>query len=148
MTQPAFRSSAFRGPVLLLALVLGTLMLGAVAAAPALAETITLKADLAAVAGTNSTATGAVAADYDTASKKLRWRGTYAGIGTYATGGAIYGPGNTVEAKLRAFDSPFEGSAVLSDKQEADLVAGRWVIIIRTAGFANGEIGGSIVRAN
>jgi hypothetical protein len=143
MIQQAFRSSAFRCPVLLLALVLGM-----AATAPARAETINLKADLVAVAGTNSTATGALAADYDTSSKKLHWRGTYAGIGTYATGGAIYGPGNTVEAKLRAFDSPFEGSAVLSDKQEADLLAGRWVIIIRTAAFANGEIGGSIVRAN
>ena len=138
MTQTAFRTS-----VLLLALALGI-----ATAAPALAETVSLKADLQGVSGTKSTATGTLTADYDTSSKKLHWRGVYAGVGTYATGGAIYGPGNTVEAKLKSFDSPFEGSAVLSDKQEADLVAGKWLIIVRTAGFPNGELGGQIVRAN
>jgi CHRD domain len=136
------RPTAVRNSVLLLALVLGT-----ASAAPAVAETISLKADLQGVSGTNSTATGTLTADYDTSSKKLHWRGVYAGVGTYATGGAIYGPGNAVEAKLRAFDSPFEGTAVLSDKQEADLVGGRWLIFIRTAGFPNGELGGQITRA-
>ncbi len=58
-----------------------------VAAAPARAETLTFKADLLPVAGTNSTATGTLTADYDTDSKKLTWRCTYQGIGTYATCG-------------------------------------------------------------
>jgi hypothetical protein len=137
------------GPVLglVLAPVLGLSALSATAAlTPALAETLTLSAPLGAVAGTNSTATGTLDATYDTGTKKLAWKGAYAGIGTYATGGAIYGAGNAVEVRLKYFDSPFQGEAILTDKQEADLTAGKWLIIIRTAAFPNGEIGGRIAR--
>ena len=35
--------------------------------------------------------------------------------------------------KLRNIDSPFEGTAIISDQQAGDLVAGKWFILIRTA---------------
>jgi hypothetical protein len=136
-------TNAIRTFVLGLSALIGTALL-----APALAETLSFKADLVGVTGTNSTATGTLTAAYDTGSKKFSWRGSYAGVGTYATGAAIYGPGNVQEVKLRTVDSPFEGNAILTDKQGADLIAGHWLIIIRTAGFPNGELGGKITRAN
>ena len=53
--------------------------------APAAAEVVSFTAELRPVAGTASTGSGNVSGDYDTGSKKLTWRGTYRGIGTYAT---------------------------------------------------------------
>jgi CHRD domain len=127
------------------ALLLAVIMLGT-ATAPAVAETLSFKADLRAVAGTNSTAAGTFTADYDSDSKKLNWRGSYHGIGTYATAATLFGPGNVPAVRLRSFDSPFQGTAILSDKQAADLTAGRWFILIRTSAFPNGELGGQIVK--
>ena len=127
--------------------VLAAAMLGA-AAAPALAETLTFKADLLPVAGTNSTATGVLTADYDTDSKKLTWRGSYSGIGTYATAANFYGPGNAVVVRLRSFDSPFDGTAILADKQASNLIGGQWFVLIRTAAHADGELRGQVTRAN
>lgn len=128
---------------------LGTLILaGVLAASPALAETITFKANLAPVDGTGSRATGTFAADYDTASKKLTWQGTYSGLATYVTTASIHGPTNAPVVRLRNFDSPFEGTAIVSEKQEPDLLGGRWFILLRSAASPNGELRGQIVPAN
>ncbi len=45
-------------------------------------------------------------------------------------------------------DSPFQGSAILSQTQGEGLVAGEWSIVIRTAGFPKGELLGKLVRGN
>lgn len=128
--------------------VLAALVLATMAVvSPARAETISFRVPLQAVDGTNSTGTGTFDAAYDTGSKKLTWRGTYRGIGTYATAAELLGPGNALAVKLRSFDSPFTGTAILSDKQAADLIAGRWIILIRTSAFPNGELGAQITRA-
>jgi hypothetical protein len=123
-----------------------------VAAAPvvALAETLSFKAELVPVDGTDSKAAGNLTADYDTASKKFTWSGTYRGLGTYATAGGFHGPpgAHSGFVRLRNIDSPFEGTAILSDKQGQDLTAGLWSIVIRTAAFPNGELRGQVVRAN
>jgi hypothetical protein len=50
--------------------------------------------------------------------------------------------------RVRNFDSPFEGTAIVSEKQEPDLLAGKWFIILRSAAAPNGELRGQIVRAN
>ena len=62
------------------------------AASPALAETLSLKADIQPIAGTNSKASGELTAEYDTSSKKLTWRGSYRGLGTYAISAVLHGP--------------------------------------------------------
>ncbi len=129
-------------------LVLAAITLGA-AASPALAETLSFKADIQPIAGTNSKASGALTAEYDTSSKKLTWHGTYKGIGTYAISAVLHGPdpgrpGAVV--KLRNIDSPFEGTAIISDQQAGDLVAGKWFILIRTAASPTGELRGQLVR--
>ena len=52
-------------------------------AAPALAETVTFKANLSAateVPPNDSAGSGAVTITYDTGTKKLAWEGTYTGL--------------------------------------------------------------------
>ncbi len=119
------------------------------AASPALAETLSFKADIQPIAGTNSKASGTLTAEYDTSSKKLTWQGSYKGIGTYAISAVLHGPdpgrpGAVV--KLRNIDSPFEGTAIIPDQQAGDLVAGKWFILIRTAASPGGELRGQLVR--
>ena len=114
-------------PTALRAAIVGIALLGT--AASALAEVVRFKADLIPVAGTNSTASGSLTADYDTDSKKLTWNGTYKGVGTYATSasfhGAAAGPRRAF-VRILNFDSPFEGTAILSAPQGEGLLAGEW----------------------
>lgn len=116
---------------------------------PAQAEVLQLKADLKPVAGTSSSGSGSVIATFDTDSKKLTWRGSYGGIGTYATSASFHGaPGGPRQAfvKIRTIDSPFEGTAILSAEQGEGLLAGEWTVVIRTAGFPKGELIGQLKR--
>ena len=117
--------------------------------APARAEMVRFTADLLPVAGTGSSASGNLVADYDTNSKKLTWSGTYKGVATYATSasfhGAAAGPRRGV-VRLQAIDSPFQGSAILGEKQSEGLLAGEWSLVVRSAGFPKGELRGQLVR--
>jgi hypothetical protein len=117
--------------------------------ASAFAEVVRFKADLAPVAGTQSAASGSLTADYDTGTKKLTWNGTYKGVRTYATSasfhGAAAGPRRAF-VRILNFDSPFEGTAILSAPQGEGLLAGEWQIVIRTSGFPKGELRGQLVR--
>jgi hypothetical protein len=113
------------------------------------AETVRFKANLLPIAGTGSKASGNLVADYDTDSKRLTWSGSYSGVATYATAasfhGAAAGPRRGM-VRLQTFDSPFEGSAVLGEKQAEGLLAGEWSLVVRTAGFPKGELRGQLVR--
>jgi hypothetical protein len=133
------------------AAMLGLALLMACVSTPALAEALRFKADLLPVAGTGSTASGNVIADFDTDSKKFTWSGSYKGVGTYATSASFHGAPSGARrgfVKIQTIDSPFEGAAILSDKQGEGLVAGEWSIVIRTAGFPKGELRGQLVRGN
>jgi hypothetical protein len=116
----------------------------AVSGSAAFAERLTFKADLRSVQGTESKASGKLTAEYDTATRKLIWRGSYRGLGSYATAAGIHGPSSRVVLKLRNISSPFDGTAILSDKQASDLIAGRWFVLVRTAGHPDGELRGQI----
>ena len=64
-------------------------------ASPAVAETLSFKADLKAseaVPPNDSKGTGTVTATYDTASKKLTWKGNYSGLSGPATMAHFHGP--------------------------------------------------------
>ena len=129
--------------------IIGTALAIAAALAPAWAETLRFKTDLLPVAG--SKASGGVVADYDTDSKKLTWSGSYTGVGTYATSASFYGAPSGVRrgvVRIQTIDSPFQGSAILSQMQGEGLVGGEWSIVIRTAGFPKGELLGKLVRGN
>ena len=110
----------------------------------AFAERLTFKADLKSVQGTDSKASGKLTAVYDTSTRKLTWRGSYGGLGSYATAAGIHGPSSRVVLRLRSISSPFDGTAILSDKQAADLIAGRWFVLVRTARNPDGELRGQI----
>lgn len=121
------------------------------AIAPAVAEKLRLRADLLPVAGTTSKAAGDLVAHYDTDGNKFTWRGTYRGLGTYAISANFQGaPGSEHRdsVAIRTIDSPFEGTAILSDKQAKGLLASEWSIVIRTAAFPEGELLGQIVRGH
>jgi hypothetical protein len=42
--------------------------------------------------------------------------------------------------------NPFEGTAILTDAQAADLLAGRWYVNVHTAAHPEGEIRGQVQK--
>lgn len=141
-------TSAFRWP--LLAAIAVTVALGT----PALAETINLKAELKPsneVPPTDSKATGSVSATYDTASKKLTWKGSYADLSGPATAAHFHtgeaGKNGGVAIPIGGAEkSPFEGTATLTDTQASDLMAGRLYVNIHTTANKAGEIRGQVTK--
>ena len=123
-------------------------------AAPAFAETVSYKADLkgaSEVPAINSKATGTLTATYDTASKKLTWKGTYSDLSGEATAAHFHGPAEAgknagVVVPIAPAKSPMEGSATLTDAQAADLAAGKWYVNVHTAANKDGEIRGQVVK--
>jgi hypothetical protein len=122
--------------------------------APTFAATVQFKAELkgsSEVPPNQSTATGEVTATYDTASKKLSWKGAYTGLTGNATAAHFHGPAEAgknagVAVPIKPSNSPFEGSATLTDAQAADLEAGRWYVNIHTAANPGGEIRGQLTK--
>jgi hypothetical protein len=126
-------------------------------ATPALAETVTFKAQLSAaqeVPPTDSKAKGEVTATYDTASKKLSWKGTYSDLSGPPTAAHFHGPagpGKNAGVAIPIFTgaaakSPFEGSATLTDAQAQELMGGQWYANIHTANNKAGEIRGQMAK--
>ena len=126
-------------------------------AAPAFAETLTFKASLTAaqeVPPTNSKGKGEVTATYDTASKKLSWKGSYSDLSGPATAAHFHGPaaaGKNAGVAVPIFaggaaKSPFEGSATLTDAQAKELMGGEWYVNIHTANNKAGEIRGQMAK--
>ena len=122
--------------------------------APAAAETINLKADLKGaneVPPNNSPATGALSATYDTATKKLTWKGSYSNLTGPAVAAHFHageaGKNGGVQVPIPgAGSSPFEGSATLTEAQASDLMAGRLYVNIHTAAHTAGEIRGQVQK--
>jgi CHRD domain len=122
---------------------------------PALAETVTFKANLKSseeVPPNDSAATGAVTATYDSASKKLTWQGSYSGLTGPATAGHFHGPADpgknagVVIPITDAKSSSFQGSADLTDAQANDLMSGKWYVNIHTDAHKGGEIRGQLTK--
>ncbi len=125
------------------------------AATPALAETVNFKAELKGaneVPPVNSKGLGSATVTYDTASKKLTWKVTHAGLSGNATGAHFHGPAAAdknapvVVPFSGNLASPIEGSATLTDAQATDLLAGNWYINIHTADNKPGEIRGQVKK--
>jgi hypothetical protein len=123
-------------------------------ALPALAETMMFKAPLTAsdeVPPNQSKATGNIEATYDTATKKLSWKGSYSGLTGPETAAHFHGPAGPgknagVVVPVDAAKSPFEGSATLTEPQAADLTKGEWYFNVHTAENKGGEIRGQMVK--
>ncbi|WP_118180881.1 CHRD domain-containing protein [Paraburkholderia phosphatilytica] len=122
------------------------------------ADTVALKADLepsSEVPPRVSHGHGMLDATFDTSTKILQWSITYEDLSGPATMAHFHGPAPVGQnAKVQvpiergALSSPIKGSAVLSDPQVTDLMAGQWYFNIHTAQNPTGEIRGQILPAN
>jgi hypothetical protein len=126
-----------------------------IAATPALAETVNFKVDLKAaneVPPVVGKGLGTAVVTYDTASKKLTWKITYAGLTGNATAAHFHGPAAAdknapvVLPFVGNLASPIEGSATITDAQAADILAGNWYINVHTAENKPGEIRGQVKK--
>jgi len=125
-------------------------------ASPSMAAMVNLKADLKAsneVPPGSGAGKGEVTATYDTASKKLSWKGSYSGLSGPATAAHFHtgeaGKNGGIAVPIfagAAAKSPFEGSATLTDAQAADLMAGKLYVNIHTAANKAGEIRGQVLK--
>jgi CHRD domain len=124
-------------------------------ASPTYAETMKFKADLkgaSEVPPNQSAGTGTVTAMYDTASKQLSWKGSYAGLSGPATAAHFHGPApagqnSGVAVAIKPATSPFEGSATLTDAQATDLMGGNWYVNVHTDANKGGEVRGQLMKS-
>jgi hypothetical protein len=124
----------------------------------AFADTVALKADLepsSEVPPRVSHGHGMLDATFDTSTKVLQWTITYEGLSGPVTMAHFHGPAPVGQnAKVQvpiekgALSSPIRGSAVLSDSQVTDLMAGQWYFNLHTAQNPTGEVRGQILPAN
>lgn len=126
-------------------------------ATPSMAATVNLKASLkgaSEVPPTDSKGTGSVTATFDTATKKLSWKGTYSGLTGPVTAAHFHSANPpsppaanaAVAVPITASSSPFEGSATLTDAQATELMDGKWYVNIHTAANKGGEIRGQVTK--
>ena len=122
-------------------------------ASPSFAETVNMKAQMTAtseVPPTTSKGTGSVTATYDTASKKLSWKGNYKDLSGPATAAHFHngevGKNGGIAVPISPNTSPFEGSATLTDAQAAELMAGKWYVNVHTDANKGGEIRGQVTK--
>jgi hypothetical protein len=128
------------------------------AGAPASAETLTFKTQLAGnkeVPPNTTGGKGDVTATYDTASKTLSWKGDYSGLTGPAIMAHFHGPAEAgknapvvvpIFTTAAAAKSPFEGTAKLTDAQEKQLLGGEWYVNVHTEANKAGEIRGQLTK--
>ncbi len=122
---------------------------------PAFADMSMYKADLTAAQETPPTAskgTGSVEITFDSATKTLSWKGSYDSLTGPATAAHFHGPADMgkaagVEVPVPNFKSPFEGKAVLTEAQAADLMAGKLYFNVHTEANKGGEVRGQVMPA-
>lgn len=123
-------------------------------ASPSMAANVNLKADLkgaSEVPPVDSKGTGSVTATFDTASKKLSWKGSVTGLSGPATAAHFHsgeaGKNGGVVVPIAGADrGSFEGSATLTDAQAEELMAGRWYVNVHTAANKGGELRGQVTK--
>ena len=142
------RATALRTALAGLALTMAGALLS-----PATAEVVNLKAAMNAgteVPPNSSAGTGTLTATYDTASKKLSWKGSYSGLTGPATAAHFHtgepGKNGGVALPITPNASPFEGSATLTEAQATDLLAGKWYVNVHTEANKGGEIRGQVTK--
>jgi hypothetical protein len=101
-------------------------------------------------AGTGSPGTGTGNITLDTNTNLLSWSISWSGlIGTptlmHFHGPALPNQNAGVQVNTGVAGPPVVGNAVISDLQEADLLAGLWYLNLHSTAFAAGEIRGQVV---
>jgi hypothetical protein len=119
------------------------------------AETLTYKVALKSadeVPPNASSGSGTADVTYDTQTKQLKWKVSYAGLTGPATAAHFHGPaepGKNAGVMIPIQNigtSPAEGSATLTDAQAADLTGGRLYVNVHTAANPGGEIRGQVKK--
>ena len=99
----------------------------------------------------DSKGTGALDAQFDTATKVLTWTVTYSGLTGPATAAHFHGPAPAGKAAgvmvpiKSDLASPIKGSATLTEDQEKALTAGEIYFNIHTEAHKAGEIRGQLM---
>lgn len=131
----------------------GACVLAIVAVAPALADTVDIKAELKGASETPPNATkgmGTLTGTFSSADKKLTWTVTYSGLTGPVTAAHFHGPApvgkaGPVEVPVSGpFESPMKGTATLTDTQVKDLTSGDMYFNLHTAAHKPGEIRGQV----
>lgn len=122
-------------------------------AGPALAETMSFKADLKPAPNVQqTTGQGNLTASYDTDSRKLSWKGSVSGLSGNATASHFHGPadaGQNAGVLIPApgvSNGPFEGSATLNNDQAKALTGEKTYFNVHTAANPGGEIRGQVTK--
>jgi hypothetical protein len=125
------------------------------AAAPALAETITYTAALSGkdeVPANTSKGSGSVLATYDTTTKTLNWTIEYSGLTGPVTAAHFHGPAKAgknadpVVPLKGELKSPIKGSAKLTDALAKELAGGDIYFNLHTTEHKGGEVRGQLAR--
>jgi hypothetical protein len=87
---------------------------------------------------------------YDRISNQLTWSIAYDSLSAPLQSAHFHGPAATgvnagVMIPINVSFSPLQGSAVLTEAQEADLMAGRLYVNLHTPTYPNGEIRGQVI---
>ncbi len=96
-----------------------------------------------------SPGTGTVLTRLDRGTRTLTYTITYSGLTGPVTAGHFHGPAAPganagVALPFSGTASPIQGSAVLTEAQMADFVAGKWYANLHTAATPGGEIRGQV----
>ena len=103
------------------------------------------------VPSNTSAGMGQLQAEFDKATKTLRYTLRYSGLSGPVKAAHFHGPaeaGKNAGVALginNAGESPVQGSAVLTADQAADLLAGKWYVNVHTAANPGGEVRGQVI---
>lgn len=98
-----------------------------------------------------SNAKGSLTANYSPSRRLLSWRLSYGNLSGPITWAEFRGPdiegadSAIVAINTQIEGNPHPGGATLTDRQAADLVAGRWFVVIKTEKYPGGELKGAVI---